>query len=165
MRICVCVFARALAIHLSVLNLFERQLLRVGRIFRIFAQVNFRHRGSGHHLHRARLVSCFVALLVPSRFDAHRLGLVVVGPKLRWQPIAQLRWQLEPADAKQADAHIIQTSSVAHDEIVFCHQSKSRCQGLEAVVAENGSLKACTSGERRSPNSLHLVIRGSGSCT
>lgn len=45
--------------------------------------------------------------------------------------------QFESEDEKDAD--VVQTSPIAHDEIVFCDQSQSRCERSKAIITKDWS--------------------------
>lgn len=89
-----------------------------------------------------------------NRFNACRSAAIITRFIVRWKSIAWLRWQSIAAHAQQTNANIVQTSSIADNEILFCYQSKSRRKRSEAIVTENGPVKKGIAGNKTTTISM-----------
>lgn len=75
-------------------------------------------------------------------FSGSRPQYGVFGPEL-WP-----RSRAERVFQNEADAHLVQAPPTENHEVVLCDKSQSRCQGLEAVVPEDGAAEKGTTGTK-----------------
>lgn len=103
--------------------------------------VSFNRRRFVHERRWRRIIRHFV---VVSIVDAQRLRHDAGRPATAAN---------EPTAAEdETTEDVIQTPPTAHAQILLCHQSQSRRQGLEAALAKDDPLQTCPPGNDTNPH-------------